>query len=76
MDISIFGEPDFGEVFRSLDVVLKVVRITPDQDHPTRPVIHFIGEMKYTTSTMNGMVKMTPDGQVQWQFVRSIAPVS
>ncbi|KAF5377965.1 hypothetical protein D9615_006704 [Tricholomella constricta] len=69
LDISIFEAPDFGEVFRSLDVNLRVVRTTPDANHPNRPIIHFFGEMPSTTSTMTGFVKMTPDKQVQWHFI-------
>ncbi|KAF8074001.1 hypothetical protein FPV67DRAFT_1577079 [Lyophyllum atratum] len=69
LDSSIFAEPDFGEVFRSLDVNLRVLKTTPDPSHPNRPVIHFTGEMPESNSRMTGEVKMTPDDQVLWNFV-------
>lgn len=70
MDLSLFEDPEFREAFRSLDANLSVVRTEPDPQHPTRPIIHFYGEMQDpSTSTMTGSVKMTADNQVQWHFV-------
>ncbi|KAG6898402.1 hypothetical protein C0992_004113 [Termitomyces sp. T32_za158] len=63
LDTSIFEEADFGEVYRTSNVTLKKVSSTPDPDNPTRPIIHFMGEMSDTT-TMTGAVKMTTDGQI------------
>ncbi|KAF8963017.1 hypothetical protein BDZ97DRAFT_1822636 [Flammula alnicola] len=69
-DTSLFEDPDFREVFRSLDVNLVVTRTEHDPNHPTRPIIYFFGEMHDpSTSTMTGRVKMTTDDQVQWHFV-------
>lgn len=65
-----FEDPDFREVFRSLEVKLYLVRTEPDPAHPTTPILHFLGEMQGgSTSTMNGRVSMTVDNQVQWHFV-------
>ncbi|RDB14851.1 hypothetical protein Hypma_016407 [Hypsizygus marmoreus] len=69
LDISIFESPDFGEVFRSLNVNLRVVKTVSDPKYPKRPVIYFAGEMPESTSTMTGHVRMTPDNQVRWHFV-------
>jgi len=70
IDTSLFEDPEFREAFRSLDASLHVIRTEPDADHPTRPIIHFYGEMQDpSTSTMTGSVKMTADNQIQWHFV-------
>ncbi|KAF9465325.1 hypothetical protein BDZ94DRAFT_1254290 [Collybia nuda] len=69
LDPSIFEQPSFGEVFRTLDVSLRVMRTHTDPNHPRRPIIFFAGEMAGTTSTITGQVKMTRDDQVQWHFV-------
>ena len=65
-----FEDPEFREVFRSLDVNLHLTRTEPDSAHPTTPILYFSGEMKApSTSTMTGRVKMTVDNQIQWHFV-------
>jgi len=70
LDTSMFEDPDFREVFRSLEVKLYLVRTEPDPAHPTTPILHFLGEMQGgSTSTMNGRVSMTVDNQVQWHYV-------
>ncbi|KAF7980623.1 hypothetical protein HWV62_37414 [Athelia sp. TMB] len=66
-DTSIFDQPDFQEVFRSLpDVTFKVTSVEHDPDHPTRPKINFDGAMDQLH--MEGYVKMTPDDQIRWHF--------
>lgn len=40
-----------------------------DPNHPKRPIICFVGEVAHSSSAISGQVKMTPDGQVRWQFV-------
>ncbi|PPR07753.1 hypothetical protein CVT24_003703 [Panaeolus cyanescens] len=70
LDETLFQNPDFREVFRWLDVRLSVTKTEYDPKHPTKPIIHFFGEMQEpSSSTMTGKVKMTPDNQVQWHFV-------
>lgn len=70
MDTSLFDDPEFREVFRSLDAKIYVARTEPDPAHPSHPIIHFYGEMQDpSTSMMTGHVKMTPDNQIQWHFV-------
>ncbi|KAF9046302.1 hypothetical protein BJ165DRAFT_1142096 [Panaeolus papilionaceus] len=70
LDESMFESPNFREVFRWLDVNLSVTRMEHDPKHPTKPIIHFFGEMQEpSSSTMTGKVQMTPDNQIQWHFV-------
>ena len=70
VDTSMFEDPEFREVYRSLEVNLYVDRTEPDPAHPTKPVIYFWGEMQtQSSSTMNGRVKMSVDNQIQWHFV-------
>jgi hypothetical protein len=66
-----FENPDFSEVFRSLDIEIRVLETNHDENHPSRPRIHFAGTMG-DQSTMNGWVQMTPDDQIRWHFVRAI----
>ncbi|KAH0585840.1 hypothetical protein H2248_007131 [Termitomyces sp. 'cryptogamus'] len=68
LDTSIFEEADFGEVYRTFNVILEKVSCSFDPKNPKRPVIDFKGEMPDTTSTMTGTVRMTTDAQVQWKF--------
>ncbi|TFK68962.1 hypothetical protein BDN72DRAFT_797050 [Pluteus cervinus] len=70
LDTSTFERPDFVEVFRTLEIHIRVTRTLYDQRHPNRPTIYFVGAMgDPSTSTINGRVQMTPDNQVQWHFV-------
>ncbi|KAG6830573.1 hypothetical protein H0H92_016024 [Tricholoma furcatifolium] len=69
LDSSIFDDIDYGEVYRTLNLDLKLVATTPDPKNPKRPIIHFAGEMPDTTSTMSGRIEMLADGQVQWKFI-------
>jgi hypothetical protein len=65
-----FEDPEFVEVFRTLDVTLYLKRTEPDPAHPTTPVLYFFGEMQApSTSTMHGRVRMSVDNQIQWHFV-------
>jgi hypothetical protein len=48
---------------------MAVTKTIHDPDHPKRPIICFVGEVAHSTSALSGQVKMTPDGQVRWQFV-------
>ncbi|KAG6854297.1 hypothetical protein C0991_008546 [Blastosporella zonata] len=68
LDTTIFEAPDFGEVFRTLNVTVTMASTIPDPSHPKRPIIHFTGVMVGSTSSMNGTVQMTADDQVQWRF--------
>ena len=67
---SIFCNPEFSEIFHSLDIVLRVLETTEDEAHPTRPQIHFLGQMRYQ-SDMSGWVRMTEDNQIRWHIVRA-----
>ncbi|KAJ3512975.1 hypothetical protein NLJ89_g3219 [Agrocybe chaxingu] len=68
LDTSVFEDPEFREVFRTIETKLWFVKAEPDPDHPTRPVIYFYGEMQSPSSTMAGHIKMTVDDQVSWHF--------
>ena len=71
-----FEDPEFREVFRSLDVNFYLKRVEPDPAHPTTPVLYFFGEMQApSTSTMPGRVRMSVDNQIQWHFVGCILKV-
>ncbi|KII86844.1 hypothetical protein PLICRDRAFT_164215 [Plicaturopsis crispa FD-325 SS-3] len=63
-----FDDPEFSEVYRSLEIKFAYKSSEHDPEHPTRPKINFVGEMM-GHSTMFGWVKMTPDDQVRWHFV-------
>ena len=68
-----FEDPDFREVFRSLDVELCLTKTEPDPAHPATPILHFFGEMQGpSSSTMTGRVRMTVDNQIQWHFVSPV----
>ena len=65
-----FEDPEFMEVFRTLDVNLYLKRTEPDPAHPRTPVLYFFGEMQApSVSTMTGRVRMSVDNQIQWHFV-------
>lgn len=74
LNISVFEDEEFTEVFRKLEVKLKVTRVANDPDHPGRPIIGFLGEMRApSNSTMYGCVQLTADNHLKWQFVSSIS---
>ncbi|CCL99733.1 uncharacterized protein FIBRA_01755 [Fibroporia radiculosa] len=67
MHTAIFDDPDFVEIFRCMDVELRVISTEADPNHPTRPKINFVGTAN-TNATMVGYVKITPDNQIRWHF--------
>ncbi|KAK7462378.1 hypothetical protein VKT23_007977 [Stygiomarasmius scandens] len=69
-DNTFITDPNFRELFRTLEVKLHVTRTVPDKKHPGRPQIYFVGVMAApSTSIMNGYVKLTDDDQIRWHFV-------
>jgi hypothetical protein len=65
-----FEDPEFREVYRSLNVNLYLKQAEPDPAHPATPVLYFFGEMQAPSmSTMTGRVRMSVDNQIQWHFV-------
>ncbi|KDQ50483.1 hypothetical protein JAAARDRAFT_141889 [Jaapia argillacea MUCL 33604] len=69
LDTSIFSDPDFVEVFRSLTVDLVITSISPSS-HPDRPTLHFSGTIMGTGDhVMVGSVQVTPDDCIRWHFV-------
>ncbi|THU90983.1 hypothetical protein K435DRAFT_675057, partial [Dendrothele bispora CBS 962.96] len=70
LDNAHISDPDFREIYRTLEVKVHVARTAPDKKHPGRPQIYFVGVMAApSTSIMNGYVKMMDDGQIRWHFV-------
>lgn len=67
LNTSVFDDPNFVEVFRSIDVKLRVLSTEADPDHPTRPRIKFGGSIDQE-ATMVGWVRVTPDNQIRWHF--------
>lgn len=73
LDPAFFESQTFREVFRSMAVKLKVVKIAPSVGGQ-RPTIHFTGGMgDPTTGSMTGFVEMTPESNVRWHFVSVLA---
>lgn len=68
--MSIFEGDDVPETHASLRIYFRVTSVEPDPDHPTRPKIHFAGELDGKFS-VTGFVKVTPDDQSWWHFVRA-----
>ena len=64
-----FQDPGFRDVFRVLPVYFRVVGFADDPESPTRPRLIFAGEVR-DGQTMFGQTKMTPDGQLRWNWVR------
>ena len=64
-----FQEPWFQVTFRVLPVQFRALGAADDPDHPTRPRLVFIGDVR-DGQTMYGRVGMTPDGHLRWKWVR------
>jgi hypothetical protein len=50
-------------------VQFRVIGNKEDPDHPTRPHLIFVGEVR-DGQTMFGRVEMTSDGHLRWKWVR------
>ncbi|KAF5387357.1 hypothetical protein D9757_005749 [Collybiopsis confluens] len=62
--------PAFREMFRSMQVTLKVTKAKEDPKHPGRPRIYFVGVVaEPSTSIIHGYVEMTDDNHIRWHFV-------
>lgn len=68
-----FESPDFVEIYRTMQVDVKVTQIEHDPDNATRPRIMFKGSVG-GVHTMVGTVQMTPDDQIKWRFVSDHPP--
>lgn len=70
LDASVFANPEFIEVFRSITVHMRVLSTEPNPAYPTRPRIYFAGEIETGSEhVMNGWVGITDEGVVRWHFV-------
>ena len=67
-DPAIFEDTDFMEVFRVLDLEIRVTKIEPDATRPDRPNIHVVGSFG-GQQTMVGIVSATAEGHIRWKFV-------
>ncbi|KZT09196.1 uncharacterized protein LAESUDRAFT_722920 [Laetiporus sulphureus 93-53] len=65
---AIFEAPDFQEIFRTIDVDMRVISFETDALHWKRPKINFAGAIE-GGATMIGWVRVTPDDQIRWHFV-------
>ena len=52
-----------------IPVHLRVIGPGEDLEHPTRPRLHFAGEVR-DGQTMSGFVEMTPEDHLRWKWVR------
>lgn len=67
-DKSLFENTDLFEIYRYINVKMKLKSTHYDPEHPTRPKIKFIGTVS-GVDTMAGEVWMTSEGEVHWHFV-------
>ncbi|CAL1712181.1 unnamed protein product [Somion occarium] len=67
LDTSLFDDPNFIEIFRTINVKFHVKDSEPDPNHPTRPKLHFDGEIE-GHAHMFGWVAITPDDNLRWHF--------
>jgi hypothetical protein len=75
-DTTMFENPSFTEVFRSLSFQLRVVEVQDAPHLSSAPIIRFVGEMEYGVAMMEGTAKLMADGNVHWSFVRPLILVT
>ncbi|KAI0783154.1 hypothetical protein C8Q75DRAFT_785132 [Abortiporus biennis] len=73
LDASIFDNPSFAEIYRSIYVKLHITSTEPDPLYPTRPRIHFAGEIDTETQAeMKGWVGVIgtegKEENIRWHF--------
>ncbi|KAL1740983.1 hypothetical protein HDZ31DRAFT_67369 [Schizophyllum fasciatum] len=62
LDTSMFEDPDFVEICRTLPFELVPTRFEPDAQHPEHPIIHFEAvNGEALGMTIQGIVSVTPD---------------
>ena len=59
---------DFVEVFRTINIEIRVISAERDPAHPERPKINWFGSVG-PFATMVGSVHVTPDDHIRWHFV-------
>lgn len=69
VDASVFEDPDFVEIYRSLHFKLSVTHSTENPSHPDYPDIFFEGELEQRGVTMRGNIHLTDDGTIRWHTV-------
>ena len=52
-----------------LPVYFRVIGFEDDPEHPTRPHLIFVGDVR-DGETMIGRIEMTPDEHLRWKWVR------
>ncbi|KAI0086927.1 hypothetical protein BDY19DRAFT_957399 [Irpex rosettiformis] len=65
----VFEDADFTEAFNPLELSLHITDAEYDEDHPTRPIIHFKGISKADETDVEGTVRISSEGHIKWQFV-------
>jgi hypothetical protein len=70
-----FEDPNFYEVFRTLNFTMHVIAIREDARFAA-PVIFFEGDMEGHMAKMEGSAFLMEDGNVHWSFVRHVFGVT
>ena len=70
--MGVLESDDFVEVFRTINIEIRVISTEHDQAHPERPKINWFGSVGPLT-TMVGSVHVTPDNHIRWHFVRELS---
>ena len=66
--MSILESEDFVEVFRTINIEIRVISTECDPAHPDRPKINWFGSVG-PFATMVGSTHVTPDNHIRWHFV-------
>jgi len=67
LNLSLFQDPGFRDIFRVLPVYFRIVGSGEDPESPNRPRLFFAGEVR-DGQAMIGQTEMTPDGQLRWKW--------
>ena len=60
------------EDHHAVRVGFRITSFKPNSDHPCRPEINYTGDALNGDLIVTGFVRLTPDNQVRWHFVRRI----
>ncbi|KAH9936501.1 uncharacterized protein B0H18DRAFT_974101 [Fomitopsis serialis] len=67
LTMSVLEREDFVEVFRTINIEIRVISTETDPAHPSRPKINWVGSIG-PFATMVGSVHVTPDNHIRWHF--------
>ena len=71
---TIFEDPDFQEVFTTINMRCEVSSYEHDFDHPENPIIHFKGATQ-DQSQIHGSVRLTLENHIRYHFVSTVCSV-